>query len=114
MADLTKNPFVAGVITETLVAAAASQTVPNLTAHDFLCVLNGSGASITLTLEEKVACNHGHASTDAVITIAAAARRLIWPAAMGGAKRFRNTTGQLELTWSATTDITVGAFTAPL
>ena len=115
MPDLTRNNFAAGFslldLISLLVPAAANQTVPDVDGKDFLVVQNGDAAPHDLTLEEKETCNFGHAAVDAVFTIAAGDIAIITPA---NHMRFKDgVTKKMELTWSATTSMSVGLFRWP-
>jgi hypothetical protein len=116
MANLTKNTYASGSVVETLVVAAAGgDTIQNFTSKDY-CIVNNAHATLarTVTLVNQELSNHG-TDVDHAITVAALTRRIIDPATLpGGAKRFQDSNGHLQITYSdSAADLTVGAFTRP-
>lgn len=114
MANLTKNAFSGGVVTETLVAAASGgDTIQNFTRNDFFVLRNAHATNPrTITIVNQETDSHGH-DTDVAIVVAAVTTRIFDPAALpGGPNRFKDSNGHLQLTYSdSAADITIGVFT---
>jgi hypothetical protein len=113
---LTVQPIVLAGLTEALVAAALSMTMPN-NGQQFLKVANGSGSGITVTITAYPRTSGvipGPGGTpgtlvaeNPVIAIAAGATADIGPFPPGA---FNDSTGQVDIAISAITTVTVGAF----
>ncbi len=74
----------------------------------YLEVVNGSGASITVTVDSKVNSNYG-TDVNVAVAIAAGARAKIGPFP---AQRFAASDGLGDITYSGVTTLTVGVFAA--
>jgi hypothetical protein len=72
----------------------------------FLVVKNGGGSPITVTVDSAKPCNYG-ADHDLSVAVPAGAERWIGP--LPG-PRFANASGRAQVTYSAVTSVTVGAF----
>lgn len=110
MADLTKNTFTDSVAVQTLVAAAAGQQVANWTAKDLLIVKNADGSDHTITIDSVLACDQGEDHNLAIV-VAAGTTAIIIPESP--ARRWRDSSGKLSISWSSVTGMTVGCFTLP-
>lgn len=116
MAVLTVNPIVLAGFTSALVAAAGGgDLVPDDgNERTYVEVLNGSGASINVTVAPvETSRNVGGIGSvtipSIVVAVAAGARKKIGPFPSA----YRNSSGQVALAYSAVTTVTVGAFSLP-
>lgn len=100
--EVTVTP--AGVAPPTRAAAAADTVVPSDNVD--LYVNNASGASITVTVVGKLACNKG-VIHDLVATVPAGAIRLVGP--ISPTQFADPTTGLASVNYSATATVTVAA-----
>jgi len=105
--DITK----AGILDTTSAAVATDGNTWVNTGYEFAEVINGSGSSITVTIDAFPSGGQGApdslAVTDPTVAIAAGARRKIGPFP----KRFYNDASEkVKLTFSAVTDVTVGVY----
>jgi hypothetical protein len=87
-----------------LVAAAASQTFDRQHGQAILFVRNGSGASINVTLDSQAPVGAGQSQTDRVVAVAAGQDKVIGNIE----KNFEDADGQVHISWSATTTVSVG------
>lgn len=113
MANLTKNAFASGVITETLVSAASGgDSVQNYNGKEFFVVKNSHGsAARTITFDSVEACNQG-SDHNLAITVDAGVTRLVKLPAP--ATRWKQTSGEVDITYSdSAADITIGCFVWP-
>jgi hypothetical protein len=105
MAALTVQQLsLAGVVTTTAAAASGGDTFVN-NGKTWVRVVNGSGSPITVTANSLVNCNMGH-DHDIAVSVGAGATKEIGPFPMD---RFNSSAGAVSLTYSAVTDVTVGA-----
>lgn len=116
MADITVTDITMAGITQSLGAAAASDTIP-IAGDDrvFLMVANGSGGSINVTVTKQTTSvnvpGEGAVTlSNRVIAVAAGATKLIGPFSSAD---INAATGKVELAWSATSSVTRGAFRLP-
>lgn len=72
----------------------------------FIEVVNGSGGSITVTVDSKVASNYG-TDVNLAVAVGAGARARIGPLP---AQRFAASDGLGDITYSGVTSLTVGVF----
>lgn len=105
MALLAVQDVVRAGVAPTFVAAAASNWFPN-TGRTFVYVRNGSGATITVTLDSIRACEQGFDHNE-IVSVPAGADRLIGPFPP---ERWNNTEGRVTILHSAITTVTVGVF----
>jgi hypothetical protein len=111
MADLTIVPFVTGSLTDTLTAASGGgDAIAGYNGKQWLDVNNGSGGSITVTVNSQVNCDQG-ADHDFTLAVPAGARRKIKLPAP--ATRWVDGTGRAQITYSGVTSLTVGCFQWP-
>lgn len=113
MANITVNAFSAGVVTESLVAAAAGgDSVQAYTGKEFLIVKNAhASAARTVTIDSVEPCSQG-SDHNLAITVAALTTRLI--KLPPPAPRWKQTTGEVDITYSdSAADLTIGAFLWP-
>lgn len=113
MANLTVNLFSGGVVTQTLVAAAAGgDAVQNYDGKQFLVVTNAHATlARTVTINSQELCNQGSDHDLAIAVAALTTRHIKVPAP---AARWRDTSGALQITYSdAAADLTIGAFKWP-
>lgn len=105
MADLALQKLTRAGTAPTFAAASAGGDRFPRTPKSYLHVKNGSGASITVTLNSIKACDQGF-DHDEVVTVPAGADRLI-----GGfdTDRFADAAGYVNVTYSAVTTVTVAA-----
>lgn len=115
MATLTNNEIVDAGLTDALVAAAAGgdQVLIDSDYRNWIEVANASGGSINVTLAAqqtsvKVSGQGTLTIASRVIAVAAGARRKI-PLR----EYMKDTTGYAQITYSAVTSVTVGAFRSP-
>jgi hypothetical protein len=99
---------VTGVV-QTLAAAAAGGDKFQPGDHTFLVVANGSGGSITVTIDSQVVSNFG-VDTDGGGPVAGGATRLFGPFPSG--RWAAASDGLVAVTYSAVTSLTVGVFSA--
>jgi hypothetical protein len=114
MATLTRQQITEDGIDATFAAAGGSgDVVTNSDGKTFLCVKNGGGSSITVTVAEQIAGatvddpTYGIVTKgNAQVTIAAGGTGF-----MGPFKKvaFNNASSQIEISYSATTSVTVAA-----
>lgn len=108
MAALVIQPTVpAGLIPALVAASVGGDTMP-AGDHNYLDVKNASGGSINVTIAGNVPCSQGfnHAT---VVAVAAGAETRIGPLP---ASRYGDSTGTVNITYSAVTTVTVGAIQA--
>lgn len=92
----------------TPVAANAGGDTMQPGSSSFLRAVNGSGGSITVTIDSAAPCNYG-ADHDLVVAVAAGATKDIGPLP---ASRFaRASDGLVGITYSGVTSLTVAAIT---
>lgn len=100
----------AGVADVTIAANVGGNSFIN-TGYEFAEVINGSGASITVTVDAYPAGGQGSpdglAVTDPTVTVAAGTRRKIGPFRK---RIYNNATEKVTLTFSATATVTVGVY----
>jgi hypothetical protein len=112
MAVLTVNEIVYGGldVESVYVAAAASQEFPN-DGRTFAHIKNASGSSITCTIT-SAGTTQGRAIADDVITVGATTGEQMvgpWPRSI-----YNAADGNIDITWSATTSVTIALFKLPL
>jgi len=112
MATLTVNTVVYGGLNSesVFVAAAASQEFAN-DGRTFMIIRNGDGSSKTCTIT-SAGTTQGRAIADDVITIGATTGEQMvgpWPRSI-----YNAADGNIDITWSATTSVTVAVFNLPL
>lgn len=109
MATLTLNTVAITGTDETLVAAAVGgDAIPNDAGKSYLIVNNGSGSSITVTIDAvNTNAPTGLTFTDPTVTVAAGVRKIIGPFSPS---YFNDTNNRVNVTYSAVTTVTVGAF----
>lgn len=100
----------AGIADTTSAADATGNTFTN-TGYEFAEVINGSGASITVTVDAFPVGGQGSPDgltvTDPTVTVAAGTRKKIGPFRRG---TFNDSAAKVKLTFSAVTTITVGVY----
>jgi hypothetical protein len=100
----------AGVADTTSAAAADGNTFTN-TGYEFAEVINGSGGSITVTIDVYPSGGQGSPDgltvTDPTVTVANGARKKIGPFRK---RLYNNGTEKVKLTCSGTTSVTVGVY----
>ncbi len=107
MATLTVQTIVVTGLTESLVAAAGGGD-EFVNADDvFIIITNGSGGSITLTIETPAIIEGDLAIAERTISIGAGATKLIGPFDKGV---YNDSAGKVQLTYSGVTSLTVGVF----
>lgn len=72
----------------------------------YLHVKNGGGSSINVTIASQVACSQG-STHNTVVAVANGAEKMIGPFPP---ERFNDASGFVQVTYSAVTSVTVGAF----
>lgn len=97
----------AGLAPTFTAAAVGGDTMP-AGDHNHLRVKNGSGSSINVTIAGNVTCSQGFAHP-VVVPVAAGADETIGPLP---AARFGDSTGTVNITYSAVTTVTVAAVQA--
>jgi hypothetical protein len=105
MAVLTATPLTRSGVTITGVAAGASGDQVANTGKEFFLVTNGSGGSITVTLD-MTATVDGVNPTDPTVAVPAGESRMIGPFPKG---LYDDASGLVKITYSATTSVTVKA-----
>ena len=91
------------------VAAAASQEFPN-DGRTFVHIINTNGASRTCTFATAGTIG-GHSIADTVVTIAATTgEQMVGPFSQA---IYDASDGNIDITWSATADVTIGVFKLP-
>lgn len=107
MATLAVTQLVpTGAVEPALVAAAgAGDQFPN-NGRTYLKVTNGGGSPITVTVVSQRACDQGsvHSTTNSVVN---STTELMGPFPV---ERFNDAAGMCQITYSAVTTVTVGAF----
>lgn len=107
MATLTVSAVTpSGVAEAALVAAAAGGDQFSNNGKTFLKVTNGGGAPITVTIVAQRACDQGTIHSIAN-SVANATTELMGPFDTG---RYNDASGFVQITYSAVTTVTVGAF----
>ncbi|RJX18505.1 MAG: hypothetical protein C4570_06400 [Ammonifex sp.] len=105
MAQLTvQNIALAGLTPSYAAAAAGGDNFTN-DGRAFLHVKNGSASSINVTVDSAVPCNQGF-DHDITVAVAAGADKMIGPF---DPERFNDSTGKVNVTYSAVTTVTVAA-----
>ena len=99
----------AGLEPALVAAAAGGDTFPLLDGREWIEINNASAAPITVTIKSKTKCDQGF-DHDLVISVPANKKRTI--SGFLPISRFKNATGNLEITYSAVASVTVGAFRA--
>lgn len=104
------NIALAGVADTTSAASADGNTWTN-TGYEFAEVINGSGGSITVTIDVYPSGGDGAPEgltvTDPTVTVANGARKKIGPFRK---RLFNDGSEKVKLTFSATTSVTVGVY----
>ena len=91
------------------VAAAASQEFPN-DGRTFVHIINTNGSSRTCTFR-TAGTIHSHEINDVTVTIAATTgQQMVGPF---NRSIYNETDGNIDITWSATADVTIGVFKLP-
>lgn len=108
MATLTTQVHSLAGITPTYASAAGGgdRFVPG--DNVYIEVVNGSGGSITVTIDSKVPSNWG-TDVNVAVAVAAGARAKIGPLP---AQRFAASDGLGDITYSGVTSLTIGVFAA--
>jgi len=96
-------------ISSAYAAAAASQEFPN-DGRTFIHILNTNGSSRTCTLTTAGTIS-GHAIADTVITVGATTGNVM--AGPFNRSIYNASDGNIDITWSATADVTIGVFKLP-
>jgi hypothetical protein len=111
MATLTVTDVVpvTGVLQTLTAAAGGGDVFPNQDGRTYFVVTNGGGGSITVTIDSVTPCDQG-VDHDGGGAVAAAATRIFGPFQP---RRFNNSQGQVAVTYSGVTSVTVGAFRLP-
>lgn len=110
MAALTTQSVVASGLTPAFVAATGGGDTCAPGDRNFLVVKNASGAPITVTLAAFPDTSPwGAAIPDPTVSVPAAGERWIGP--LVGSQYGNPTTGQVGITYSGVTSLTVGVFT---
>lgn len=105
MAIITVQDINQSGLNAVLVAAnVGGDSFPN-DGKTMLRVKNGSGASVTVTINSVAPCSYGF-DHDVTVTAAAGEDRLIGPFQQS---RFNDNTGQVGVAYSVVTSVTVGA-----
>lgn len=106
MATLTTQTITKGGITPSYASAAGGgdRFTPGDTTY--LEVINGSGGSITVTIDSKVPSNYG-TDVNLAVAVGAGARAKIGPLP---AQRFAASDGLGDISYSGVTSLTVGVF----
>jgi hypothetical protein len=106
MAVLTVQPISLAGEAPDYVAANAGGDKVAASRSNFIHVKNGSGGSITVTLDSVVACNQG-SDHNIAVAIPAGQERMIGPFDPG---RFADSAGDVNISYSGVTSLTIGAF----
>lgn len=105
LAVLTKQKINANGVAPSFTAASATgDEMPN-DGNTVCHVKNGSASSITVTINSQEKCSQGF-DHDLTITVPASGERMIGPFSR---TRFNNTNGNVEVSYSAVTSVTVAA-----
>jgi hypothetical protein len=96
----------AGIVDALAAANVDGHTIDNSAERMWIEVLNGSGASINVTIDVVVSVD-GLSVTDRVVAIAAGVRKKIGPFL---SNIYNDGNGDILVTFSAVTDVTIGAF----
>jgi hypothetical protein len=105
MAQLTvKSATIAGVASTYVAASAGGDSFAN-NGHTVFHVKNGGASAITVTVNSQTACNHGF-DHDITVSVAAGEERII---GTFDRSRFNDATGNVLITYSAVTTVTVCA-----
>jgi len=107
MAILTVQQTALAGITPSWVAAAAGGDEFRNTGHTYAEVKNASGGDITVTVVSQQECDQGYTHDETVVVVATTGVKRIGPF---DPSRFNNESGNVELTYSGVTSLTVGAF----
>ncbi len=107
MADLTVQEIaLAGLVDSAAAAAAGGDDFAN-DGNTFLKIINGSGGSINVTAASNYTSPPtGTAQSDNVVAVGAGVTALIGPFPQSG---FNDDDGKVNITYSATTTVTVAA-----
>lgn len=89
-------------------AAGGGDTMPT-GERNFLHVKNGSGGAITVTVDSQLACDQG-SDHDAVASVAAGQEEFIGPITP---RRFNNSSGTADISYSGVTSLTVAVVRIP-
>jgi hypothetical protein len=107
MAELTVQKIsLTGLEPEYVAAASGGDTFKN-NGNTYLCVKNGGGSAVTVTIDSIVLSNYG-TDVDIAVSVPASEERLIGPF---NKARFNNAVDIVNVTYSAITSVTVGAIT---
>jgi hypothetical protein len=85
-------------------AAGGGDSIPNSAGRVFLHVKNGGGSSINVTLNSQTNCDQGF-DHDEVVAVPNGGERIIGPFPA----RFQDSSGNVQVTYSAVTSVTVAA-----
>ena len=108
MADLTLQPITkAGIVNTYAAADGAGDKILN-NGRQFVHIKNGGVSPITVTLVSQVTNpSEGTAAANTAIVIADATEKMIGPF---NPKAYNDAEGKVNLTYSAVTSVTIGAF----
>ena len=109
MATLPVNQISPAGLTDAVQAAAGGGDVFPNTGREWVEVINGGGAPITVTITPQATLN-GLTISPLAVVVANGARRKIGPFDPG---IFNNSSGNVALAYSAVTSVTVGAYRHP-
>lgn len=107
MATLTPTAGASGQVTFAAASAGGDVVAFGTATRPVILVNNASGASVTVTLTAKQACNQGFLHNVAVACAAGQVTEILPPAQC--IDTASATFGQVSLTYSATASVTVGA-----
>jgi len=99
----------AGIAPPTLTAAAGGGDAFVNDGRTYFHVANGGGSPINVTIDSQAPCNQGQ-SHDVVVAVPAGEARLI---GKFNQHRYNDSTGKVQVTYSAVTSVTVGAVSIP-
>jgi hypothetical protein len=97
-----------GLATTFTAASAGGDSFVN-SGRAYLHVKNGDTTDKTITVNSQTPCNYGF-DHDAVVTVPAAGERIIGPFPKN---RFDDANGQVQITYSAVTSVTVAVVEVP-
>lgn len=96
----------AGLAPAFVAASAGGDTFRNSGGNNFLHVKNGGAAAVTVTIDSVEKCNQGF-DHNLAITVPAGSDKIVGPFQE---KRFNNDSGQVSVSYSDVTSVTVAAF----
>ena len=107
MAELTRQSISTSGVTPSYTSATADGDTVDNDGSTFLHVKNGSGGDLTVTIDSPAECDQGF-THDVAVVVSAGSEEMIGPFPP---HRFNDSDGELSITYSGVTSLTIAALT---